>query len=110
MHEVMTDWTEHKRGGETAGGASSSSGTVLPLGPGEWDEGLGIPLCVVCQGVCLTFTMLNLRAFLTRGQADKIPQLEKENGWREEQFDYVLQFMRTVLLKRMVSLLPNSIY
>jgi len=35
------------------------------------------------------------------GQADKIPKLEKESGWREEQFDYILQFMRTVLLKRM---------
>ncbi len=33
-------------------------------------------------------------------QADKIAKLEKENGWQEEDFDYVLQFMRTILLKR----------
>jgi hypothetical protein len=65
MHEVMTDWTDRKRGGEAAGGASSSNGTVLPPGPGEWDEGLGIPLCVVCQGVCLSVTMLNSGAYLT---------------------------------------------
>lgn len=35
-----------------AGGLTSSGGPVtMPLGPGEWDEGLGIPMCVVCQGV-----------------------------------------------------------
>lgn len=26
--------------------------------------------------------------------------LEKTQGWKEEEFDVVLQFMRTVLLKR----------
>ncbi|GMF74236.1 unnamed protein product [Aspergillus oryzae] len=35
-----------------AQGLTSSGGPVtIPLGPGEWDEGLGIPMCVVCQGV-----------------------------------------------------------
>ena len=29
--------------------------------------------------------------------------LEKEYGWREEEFDFVLQFMRTILLKRSFS-------
>lgn len=24
-----------------------------PIGQGEWDEPLGLPLCVVCQNVCL---------------------------------------------------------
>ena len=33
-------------------------------------------------------------------QADKIEKLEKEHGWREEEFDFILQFMRTILLKR----------
>lgn len=38
-------------------------------------------------------------------QAEKIEQLEKDHGWREEEFDYILQFMRTILLKRMSPLL-----
>ena len=29
-------------------------------------------------------------------------KLEREQGWKEEEFDYVLQFLRTVLLKREV--------
>lgn len=57
MEEVMTEWRDHKRGGDPAssagGGMTTSGGPVtIPLGPGEWDEGLGIPMCVVCQGVC----------------------------------------------------------
>ncbi|KAF2015639.1 hypothetical protein BU24DRAFT_421938 [Aaosphaeria arxii CBS 175.79] len=68
---------------------SSSSATEnlkVPLGPGEWDEPLGIPLCVVCQN------------------ADKIEALEREKGWKEEQFDFILQYLRTVLLKHGASL------
>lgn len=34
-------------------------------------------------------------------QADRIEMLERERGWKEEEFDFVLQFLRTVLLKRM---------
>ena len=33
-------------------------------------------------------------------QADKIEKLEKDNGWNEEEFDFIQQFMRTILLKR----------
>lgn len=56
MEETMTEWRDRKRGidpsSAAAGGISNSSGPVtIPLGPGEWDEGLGIPMCVVCQGV-----------------------------------------------------------
>lgn len=36
-------------------------------------------------------------------QADKIEKLEKDHGWHEEQFDFILQFMRTLLLKRKYS-------
>lgn len=35
-------------------------------------------------------------------QADRIEMLERERGWKEEEFDFVLQFLRTVLLKRML--------
>ena len=33
-------------------------------------------------------------------QVDKIDALETQHGWREEDFDFVLQFLRTVLMKR----------
>ena len=66
---------------------SSMENVKIPLGPGEWDEPLGIPLCVVCQN------------------ADKIETLEKERGWKEEEFDFILQYMRTILLKHGSSLI-----
>jgi dynein light intermediate chain 1, cytosolic len=51
----MIGWRDRGRGGNAlAGGGSSSTaeGDVsLPLGPGEWEEALGLPLCVVCQNV-----------------------------------------------------------
>ena len=40
-------------------------------------------------------------------QADKIERLEKDHGWNEEQFDFILQFLRTILLKRE---LPRPLY
>jgi dynein light intermediate chain 1 len=71
-------------GGE---GNTSMENVKIPLGPGEWDEPLGIPLCVVCQN------------------ADKIESLEKERGWKEEEFDFILQYLRTILLKHGASLI-----
>ena len=45
--------------------------------------------------------MLNSRDKLSpKPQANKIEMLEKEHSWREEEFDYVLQFLRTILMKR----------
>lgn len=39
--------------GSGGGGAGAGLGDVaLPLGPGEFDEPIGLPLCVVCQNVC----------------------------------------------------------
>ncbi|KAI5285241.1 hypothetical protein KEM54_000725, partial [Ascosphaera aggregata] len=57
MEEVMTDLRDHRRGNggtdsSVSTGNSSAVGTPglsnvnIPLGPGEWDEGLGLPLCV----------------------------------------------------------------
>lgn len=54
----MTEWKERKRGLDAASGAAvtgAGGSVVMPLGPGEWDEGLGVPLCVVCQGVWVCF-------------------------------------------------------
>lgn len=40
-------------------------------------------------------------------QADKIDSLEVEQNWKEEEFDFVLQFLRTILMKR--KLITNSL-
>lgn len=51
----MISWRDRGRGGNALDGAGTSNtaeGDVsLPLGPGEWEEALGLPLCVVCQNV-----------------------------------------------------------
>ena len=58
MEEVMSQWKERGRGGAinldgTTATAASEGDVSLPLGPGEWEEPLGLPLCVVCQNVSL---------------------------------------------------------
>ncbi|KAF5877539.1 putative dynein light intermediate chain protein [Botrytis fragariae] len=93
MEEVMISWRDRGRGGSTldGGGSTATEGDVsLPLGPGEWEEALGLPLCVVCQN------------------SDKIETLEKERSWREDEFDYVLQYLRTILLKHGASLIYTT--
>ena len=50
----MKEWQEKKRGGgpgDGSGTAGSETHVVVPLGDGEWDEPLGLPLCVVCHNV-----------------------------------------------------------
>lgn len=78
--------TLQDKGRTLASEGSSMENVKIPLGPGEWDEPLGIPLCVVCQN------------------ADKIETLERERGWKEEEFDFILQYLRTILLKHGSSL------
>jgi dynein light intermediate chain 1 len=55
MEEVMIGGRDRGRGStnlDGGGGSSTTDGEVtLPLGPGEWEEALGLPLCVVCQNV-----------------------------------------------------------
>ena len=55
MEEVMKEWQQRKRGVstyDTGGSGTGSEGNVtLPLSQGEWDEPLGLPLCVVCHNV-----------------------------------------------------------
>ncbi|CZR63838.1 related to dynein light intermediate chain 2 [Phialocephala subalpina] len=91
MEEVMISWRDRGRGGNSLDGGGSSStaesDVSLPLGPGEWEEALGLPLCVICQN------------------SDRIEVLERERSWKEEEFDFVLQFLRTVLLKHGASLI-----
>ncbi|KAM0476843.1 hypothetical protein ACHAPX_006269 [Trichoderma viride] len=57
MEDVMNAWKERGRGSSSVNLDGTPSATVangdsdgsLPLGPGEWTEPLGLPLCVVCQ-------------------------------------------------------------
>ncbi|TPX11089.1 uncharacterized protein E0L32_007950 [Thyridium curvatum] len=95
MEEVMVGWRDRGRGGGTnLDGTSAVTGgegdVALPLGPGEWEDALGLPLCVVCQN------------------AQKMEVLEKTHGWKEEEFDVVLQYMRTVLLRHGASLVYTT--
>ncbi|GAB1312478.1 Dynein light intermediate chain [Madurella fahalii] len=97
MEEVMLSWRDRGRGGAsgtnldgTAAVPSSEVEVALPLGPGEWEDALGLPLCLVCQN------------------AEKMEYLEKTQSWKEEEFDVVLQFMRTVLLKHGASLIYTT--
>lgn len=69
MEETMTEWRDRKRGMDPsstgAQGLTSSGGPVtIPLGPGEWDEGLGIPMCVVCQGVCSARNIIHANSII----------------------------------------------
>lgn len=57
LEEVIVSWRDRGRAGgvpSTLDGttaAPSDTEAVLPLGPGEWEDALGLPLCVVCQNV-----------------------------------------------------------
>ena len=55
MEQTMREWQQRKRGTsiyDTGGASTGSEASVtLPLSQGEWDEPLGLPLCVVCHGV-----------------------------------------------------------
>jgi dynein light intermediate chain 1, cytosolic len=57
MEEVMISWRDRGRGGGTnldgTNMASAEGDVALPLGPGEWEDALGLPLCLVCQNVRL---------------------------------------------------------
>ncbi|CAK7215246.1 hypothetical protein SBRCBS47491_002417 [Sporothrix bragantina] len=117
MEETMLDWRARGRGGarnldgtaavsantnsSTSGGGgnnnnNSSAGLgasevdALPPGPGEWEDALGLPLCVVCQN------------------SEKTDILEKTQGWKDDEFDLVLQYLRTVLVKHGASLIYTT--
>ena len=86
----MKEWTERRKGQAGESIRESDNDAAVPLGPGEWDEPLGVPICCVCQG------------------AEKTEILEREHGWKDDEFDFILQFMRTVLLKHGGSLIYTS--
>ncbi|KAI1819305.1 dynein light intermediate chain-domain-containing protein [Xylaria intraflava] len=95
MEEVISSWRERGRTGGSVNldgtGAVAAEGDVtLPLGPGEWEDALGLPLCVVCQN------------------SERIDYLERTQGWKEEKFDLVLQYLRTALLRHGASLIYTA--
>ncbi|KAI4860653.1 putative motor protein [Hypoxylon rubiginosum] len=95
MEEVMNNWRDRGRTGGSVNldgtGAVANEGDVaLPLGSGEWEDALGLPLCVVCQN------------------SERIDYLEKTQAWKEEKFDLVLQYLRTILLKHGASLIYTT--
>ncbi len=99
MEEVMTAWKEKRVGPDAPtsqpGGGNKDTAeqkSIVPPGPGEWDEGLGIPLSVVCI------------------QAEKIQNLERDYGWGEDQFDFLMQWLRCVLLKHGASLVYTATF
>ena len=55
MEQTMKEWQQRKRGIPTSDIGGSTTGNegrvTLPLSQGEWDEPLGLPLCVVCHRV-----------------------------------------------------------
>lgn len=58
MEKVMKEWQQRKRGVSTydtwGSGTGNEGNFTLPLSQGEWDEPLGVPLCVVCHNVCVS--------------------------------------------------------
>ncbi|KAF2104563.1 hypothetical protein NA57DRAFT_13223, partial [Rhizodiscina lignyota] len=93
LEDNMKSWREGKS--QPSSGASANADAApstdedvqIPLGPGEWDAPLGLPLIVVAQN------------------ASHIENLEKERGWKDEEFDFILQYLRTVLLKHGAALM-----
>lgn len=55
--ETMKEWQQRRRGAPYEGASAVTSDTTIniPLGQGEWDEPLGIPICVACHGVRSTW-------------------------------------------------------
>jgi dynein light intermediate chain 1 len=96
LQETMTAWKEKRVGPDAptimpgAEKQEQKQTRIAPLGPGEWDEELGVPLSVVCVN------------------AEKIERLERDFGWQEEEFDFLLQWLRCVLLKHGSSLIYTT--
>ena len=90
MNDNMKQWSERRKGQAVDSLSAADTEVTVSLGPGEWDEPLGIPICCVCHG------------------AEKTEILEREHGWKDDEFDFILQFMRTVLLKHGGSLIYTA--
>jgi dynein light intermediate chain 1, cytosolic len=95
MEENISAWKEKRIGPDapshqTSLESETKTSTATSLGPGEWDEQLGLPLSVICI------------------QSEKIEGLERDQGWQDEHFDFLVQWLRCVLLKHGSSLVYTS--
>lgn len=97
MEESVRDWRERRVGVDAVSSQAGAAGEgaekvqqATPMGPGEWDEALGVPLSVVCI------------------QSEKIERLERDLGWQDEHFDFLTQWLRCVLLKHGASLVYTA--
>ncbi|RMZ91239.1 hypothetical protein DV736_g1550, partial [Chaetothyriales sp. CBS 134916] len=91
MEENMTAWKERRVGPESQSQNAEQKPSAIPrLGPGEWDEALGIPLSII-----------SIRSEL-------IYSHEREADWRDEHFDSVVQWLRCMALKHGASLIYTS--
>ena len=98
MDETMNLWRNRRVGPDShstsnhAGNTADQATPAISLGPGEWDEDMGVPLSVVCI------------------HTEKVARLEQDLGWQEDQFDYLMQWLRTVLLKHGASLIYTTTF
>jgi len=98
IDEVTALWQARRAGPNYEGSpqiftSASSARTEAALpsrGPGELDTPLGIPLIVLCHNAEYTHT------------------LAREHGWSDTHFDFILQTLRTILLKHGASLIYTS--
>ena len=76
MEQIMKEWQQRKRGTsayDAGGSGTGNDGNVtLPLSQGEWDEPLGLPLCVVCHGVRIFLYDFDMLSGGCTGKADRI--------------------------------------
>ena len=52
---TMKEWQQRRIGrtfNDVGGANNADTNVTIPLEQGEWDEPLGLPLCVVCHRVC----------------------------------------------------------
>ncbi|PSK42530.1 hypothetical protein B9Z65_4444 [Elsinoe australis] len=74
-------WMGRREEGQRSEIVDTVGGGKMPLGQGEFDEALGLQVNFVV------------------GEVGEMERLERERGWKEGEFDFVLQFLRTVGLK-----------
>ena len=87
LEENIKNWRGKGRNTSIDPSILSQAGPDSIFGPGEWDEPLGLPISVVCQNT------------------DKMAMLQQEYNWRDDDFDFILQCLRTIILKHGGSLI-----
>ncbi|KAJ1989029.1 hypothetical protein EDC05_004950 [Coemansia umbellata] len=70
--------------------AAKAADVLLPLGKGMLENNLGIPLVVVCT------------------KSDAMSIMERERGFKEEDFDYIQQILRAICLRYGAALIYTS--